>query len=84
MIIDVLYNVEIQTGSKQSEPLDSPVYVRIYGTTTMTSKLFLDPNENSFTKDTVAKFDIWSNDVGEVQDIQNKNITLRISFYSLC
>ncbi|CAF0819854.1 unnamed protein product [Rotaria sp. Silwood1] len=66
---DALYNVEVQTGIEQIEPLDSPVYLQIYGTTTMTPKIFLEPQNASFTKDSTEKFDILSNDVGEIQKI---------------
>ncbi|CAF2520074.1 unnamed protein product [Rotaria sp. Silwood2] len=64
-----LYNVELQTSSEQTEPLDSPVYIQIHGTTTRTPKIFLEPQNGSFTKDSTAKFDISSNDVGEIQKI---------------
>ncbi|CAF1064509.1 unnamed protein product [Rotaria sordida] len=64
-----LYNVEVQTGSEQIEPLDSPVYIQIHGTTTRTPKIFLEPKDASFTKDSTVNFDISSNNVGEIQKI---------------
>jgi hypothetical protein len=68
------YNIDIQTGSEQIEPLDSPVYIQIYGTTTNTPKLFL---ESSFTKNSTVKFNISSNNVGEVRRI---NLYFQIEF----
>ncbi|CAF3803025.1 unnamed protein product [Rotaria sordida] len=65
----VMYNVEIQTGDEQIEPLDSPVYMQVYGTTTATPKLFFDTKNASFTKDSISKFTIASNNVGEIQRI---------------
>ncbi|CAF0753759.1 unnamed protein product [Rotaria sp. Silwood1] len=65
----VIYNVEIQTGDEQIEPLDSPVYMQVYGTTTATPKLFFDSKNPSFTKDSISKFTIASNNVGEIQRI---------------
>jgi hypothetical protein len=65
-IIAVEYNIEVRTGDEQIEPLDSPVYIQIYGTTTTTPKLFLESKHPSFTKDSIAKFNLSSNYVGEV------------------
>ncbi|CAF2907936.1 unnamed protein product [Rotaria sp. Silwood2] len=65
----VMYNIEIQTGDEQIEPLDSPVYAQVYGTTTATPKLFLDSKNTSFSKDSISKFTIASNNVGEIQRI---------------
>ena len=65
-LIAVMYNVEIQTGDEQIEPLDSPVYIQIYGTTTITPKLYLESKNPSFTKDSKSKFTVSSNNVGEV------------------
>lgn len=63
-IIAADYNIEIRTGSEQIEPFDSPVYIQIYGTITTTPKLFL---ESKYAKDTIEKFNISSNNVGEVR-----------------
>ncbi|CAF4208316.1 unnamed protein product [Adineta steineri] len=65
----VLYNIEIQTGDEQIEILDSPVYMQIYGTTTTTPKFFLESKNPSFKKDTLSKFSISSNNVGEIDRI---------------
>ncbi|CAF0906528.1 unnamed protein product [Adineta steineri] len=65
----VLYNIEIQTGDEQIEILDSPVYMQIYGTTTTTPKFFLESKNPSFKKDTLSKFSISSNNVGEIERI---------------
>ncbi|CAF2254000.1 unnamed protein product [Rotaria magnacalcarata] len=65
----VMYNIEVQTGDKQVEPLDSPVYIQIFGTTTATPKLFLESKQASFTKNATSKFAVASNNVGEIQRI---------------
>jgi hypothetical protein len=67
LIIAETYNIEVQTGGEQIESLDSPVYMQIYGTTTITPKLFLEPKNGLFTKDSTAKFSISSNNVGQVK-----------------
>jgi len=67
LIIAANYDIEVQTGSEQIEPLDSPVYMQIYGTTTNTPKFFLEPRNALFAKDSKAKFNISSNNVGEVE-----------------
>lgn len=71
----MIYNIEVQTGEEQVEPLDSPVYVQIFGTTTTTPKLFLESKTASFTKDTTSKFTLSSNNVGEVGMIFLKNFS---------
>ncbi|CAF2065081.1 unnamed protein product [Rotaria magnacalcarata] len=65
----VMYNIEVQTGDKQVESLDSPVYIQIFGTTTATPKLFLESKQASFTKNATSKFAVASNNVGEIQRI---------------
>lgn len=65
-LLAVEYEIEIQTGSEQDQPMDSPVYVQIYGTTTNTPKLFLEPKTGSFTRDSTRKFVVSSNNVGQV------------------
>ena len=62
-----MFNLEIQTGDKQIEPLDSLVYIQVYGTTTTTPKLFLETQNSPFTKDSTSNFSISSNNVGEVK-----------------
>ncbi len=62
-----MYNIEIQTGDEQVELLDSPVYMQVYGSTTTTPKLFLESKTNSFTKGSISKFSMPSNNVGEVK-----------------
>ncbi len=78
MIIAAEYNIEVRTGDEQIEPLDSPVYIQIYGTTTTTPKLFLESKHASFTKDSIAKFNLSSNHVGEV--IKSPKVSFRILF----
>ncbi|CAF1216392.1 unnamed protein product [Adineta steineri] len=63
------YDIEVQTGSEQIEPLDSPVYMQIFGTITNTPKFFLESKNASFTKDSKAKFSVSSNNVGDIQKI---------------
>ncbi|CAF3864693.1 unnamed protein product [Adineta steineri] len=63
------YDIEVQTGSEQIEPLDSPVYMQIFGTITNTPKFFLESKNASFTKDSKAKFTVSSNNVGDIQKI---------------
>jgi hypothetical protein len=41
--------------------------MQIYGTTTTTPKLFLESKNASFTKNSISKFSISSNNVGEVK-----------------
>jgi hypothetical protein len=67
LFVAVIYNIEVETGDKQGEPLDSPVYMQIYGSTTTTPKLFLEPKNGVFTKESVLKFSISSSNVGEVK-----------------
>jgi hypothetical protein len=67
-----MYNIEVETGDEQVEQLDSPVYMQIYGTTTTTPKLFLESKTASFTKNSIAKFSISSNNVGEVKLVYQK------------
>jgi hypothetical protein len=69
-LLAVEYDIEVQTGNEQIEPLDSPVYIQIYGTTGTTPKLFLEPKNSSFSKDSISKFHISNNDVGEVKKIK--------------
>ncbi len=69
LLVAVIYNIEVQTGDEQVETLDSPVYMQIYGTTTTTPKLFLESKNTSFTKNSISKFSISSNNVGEVKFI---------------
>jgi len=79
-IIAADYNIEIQTGSEQIQPLDSPVYMQIFGTITTTPKLFLESKYASFTKDSIAKFNISSNNVGEVKN-NYKNFLFDFEFF---
>ncbi len=69
LIIAETYNIEVQTGDEQIESLDSPVYMQIYGTTTITPKFFLEPKNGLFTKGSTAKFSVSTNNVGEIQKI---------------
>jgi hypothetical protein len=69
-----MYNVEVQTGDEQMEPLDSPVYMQIYGTTTTTPKLFLESKDASFKKNSTSKFSISSNNVGQVMIRETKSL----------
>jgi len=62
-----MYNIEVETGDEQVEQLDSPVYMQIYGTTTTTPKFFLESKNPSFTKNSLSKFSISTNNVGEVK-----------------
>ncbi len=62
-----MYNIEVQTGDEQTEALDSPVYMQIFGTTTTTPKFFLEAKNASFTKNSISKFNISTNNVGEVK-----------------
>lgn len=77
-----MYNVEIETGDKQVEALDSPVYIQMYGTTTATPKLFFESKLNSFAQDAISKFTIPSNNVGEVSHatLKNENVSLMFVF----
>jgi hypothetical protein len=63
------YHIEIRTGNEQIEPLNSPVYMQIYGITATTPKLFLESKYASFMKDSIAKFNISSNNVGDIKKI---------------
>lgn len=63
------YEIEVETGSEQEQPLDAPVYLQIFGSTTTTPKLFLEPKNTAFTKDSVNKFTIPSNNVGQVRSV---------------
>ncbi|CAF0923501.1 unnamed protein product [Adineta ricciae] len=65
----VNYNIEVYTGSEQTEPLDSPVYIQIFGTVSTTPKIFLESKNSSFTKDSQAKFNVDSNNVGQIEKI---------------
>ena len=62
----MLYNVEVQTGDEQIEPLDSPIYMQVHGTTTTTPKLYLEAKNASYAKNSISKFNVSSNNVGEV------------------
>ncbi len=66
--IAIDYNIEVRTGNQQIQPFDSSVYIQIYGIATATPKLFLESKYESFTKDSIAKFNISSNNVGEVRN----------------
>ncbi|CAF3856631.1 unnamed protein product [Rotaria magnacalcarata] len=63
------YTIEVQTGNEQIEPLDSPVYVQLYGATTKTPKLFLEPKTACFARDSCENFDISTNNIGEIRKI---------------
>lgn len=65
----MIYFVEVETGDEQIDPLDSPIYMQVYGTTTTTPKLFLESKQMSFKQNSVSKFTISSNNVGEVKSI---------------
>ncbi|UJR35879.1 hypothetical protein I4U23_028622 [Adineta vaga] len=65
----VIYEIEVQTGVQQIETLDSPVYMQLYGTTTNTPKLFLEAKNVLFRKDSISKFHVSSNNVGEIERI---------------
>jgi hypothetical protein len=67
LFVAVIYNIEVQTGDEQIESLDSPVYMQVYGTTTTTPKIFLESKTPSFTKNSISKFSLSSNNVGEVK-----------------
>lgn len=69
MMIDVEYNIEVRTGKEQVEPLDSPVYIQIYGNIATTSKLFLEPKGATFAANSTEKFRLSSNYVGEVRTV---------------
>ncbi len=75
----VMYNVEVQTGDEQIDPLDSPVYMQIYGTTTTTPKLFLESKNASFAKNSTSKFSVSSNNVGEVMIGEKKSLSKKFS-----
>ena len=55
------------TSSQQIESMDSPVFIQIFGTTNTTPKHFLEPNEEKFMKNSIERFQISSNNVGEVR-----------------
>ena len=80
--IAVIYNIEVQTGDEQIEPLDSPVYMQIYGNTTTTPKLFLESKTASFTKDSTSKFSLSSNNVGEVGRIFSERKMFSCNLFS--
>lgn len=77
-VIDVDYNVELQTGKEQIEPLDSPVYIQIYGNIATTPKLFLEPKEATFAANSIEKFRLSSNDVGEVRTLSLCTISFKL------
>jgi len=56
--------------------------MQIFGTITTTPKLFLESKYASFTKDSIAKFNISSNNVGEVKTITNISFLILISLDS--
>ncbi|UJR10158.1 hypothetical protein I4U23_014374 [Adineta vaga] len=63
------YNIEVLTGSEQTATLDSPAFIQIFGTTSTTPKIFLESKNASFTKDSLAKFNLDSNNVGQIEKI---------------
>ncbi|CAF1409527.1 unnamed protein product [Adineta ricciae] len=65
----VFYDIEVETGEQQVETLDSPVYIQVYGATTATPKLFLEAKNAAFKKDSISKFNVSSNNVGEIERI---------------
>ena len=69
VMIDVEYNIEVRTGGEQVEPLDSPVYMQIYGNIATTPKLFLEPKGATFAASSTEKFGLSSNNVGEVRTV---------------
>jgi hypothetical protein len=54
--------------------------MQIFGTITTTPKLFLESKYASFTKDSIAKFNISSNNVGEVKTITKISFSI-LSFF---